>query len=127
MQEIDLNHLYAVLAAVARREGQFTYGELSQAYMDRTDEWYEPHGSWDEPLGRLNVTLHAVRWLSTSLRVVIRDDETREPGGGSWESSANVPARPTNEINRIAEYSRLLRDVYRAPWPEALPTAPPPS
>ena len=121
--DIDLDDLYAVLVPVARRQGQMTYAQLSQAYYDRTQDWHEPHGSWDTPLGELNRMLHAVRWPPPSAVVVLQD--VGEPGGGFWESSPNVPPRPADEIARIALYGRILRQVHEANWPDTIPLAPP--
>jgi len=121
--DIDLDALYAVLVPVARRQSQLTYAELSQAYYDRTQDWHEPHGTWDIPLGQLNQMLHAVRWPPLSAVVVLQD--TREPGGGFWESSPNIPARPADDLARIALYGQILRRVHEARWPDTMPLAPP--
>ena len=43
---MDLEVLYAILVAVARNQTQITYGDLSRAYYEATQEWHEPHGSW---------------------------------------------------------------------------------
>src|SRR5438034_1114873 len=116
---IDLENLYAVLAPVARRRpgGQIFYSDLSQQYFDRTNEWYEPHGSWDYPLGDLNRMLHTVGWPPLSAVVVLKDDG--EPGGLFWESSPNIPRRPADPVARIALYGQILGQVHEAPWPEA--------
>src|SRR4051794_25468775 len=120
---MDFEALYAILAEVARNHGQMTYGQLSQRYFDATQDWHEPHGSWDTPLGELNRILHALRWPPLSAVVVLQ--EVGEPGGGFWESSPNIPARPADEIARIALYSRILRQVHEANWPDTTPLAPP--
>lgn len=120
---INLDDMYAVLVPVARSKGQITYGDLSQRYFERTQEFHEPHGSWDEPLGKLNQVLHAVQWPPLSGVVVLQD--TKEPGGGFWESSPNVPRRPANEIARIGLYGQILRPVHDANWPDTIPVAPP--
>ena len=116
---MNLQALYAVLAQVARDQGQITYGELSQRYYDATGDWYEPHGSWDVPLGEVNVAVHAASLPPLSAVVVLQ--ETREPGGRFWGSSPNIPARPGNDIARITAYGRILRDVHAANWPATLP------
>jgi hypothetical protein len=121
--DIDLEVLYSILAEVARNQGQITYGQLSQRYLDLTQDWHEPHGSWDAPLGQLNQLLDTIRWPPLSAVVVLQD--IREPGGRFWESCPNIPARPSNDIERIALYGRLLGDVHSARWPETIPTAPP--
>ncbi len=122
MSDIRLDDLYAVLVPVARRKQQLTYGELSQHYHQRTGGWYEPHGSWDAILGQLNRTLHAMGW--PPLSAVVVNQETKEPEAGFWGDSPNVPARPANDLARIAVYGQLLRSVYEIAWPETLPLAP---
>lgn len=121
--DIDLEDLYAILAEVARNHGQVTYGQLSHRYYDRTQDWHEPHGSWDEPLGELNRILHAVHWPPLSAVVVLQDN--REPGGRFWESSPNIPARPADDIARIILYGQLLGQVHQALWPAVIPITPP--
>ncbi len=120
---MDFDAIYAVLAEVARRGAQLTYGDLSRAYHQATGDWHEPHGSWDNPLGELNQRLERLGWPALSGVVVL--DGVGEPGGGFWGGSPNVPRRPVNDVARIAEYGRIMRDVYAAPWPEQFPTAPP--
>lgn len=100
---IDLNVLFAILSEVARSRMQITYGELSQRYFEETEDWHEPHGTWDEPLGELNRLVHANGLPAISAVVVLQD--TREPGGKFWGSSPNVPRRPTDDVRRIAAYS----------------------
>ncbi len=123
MEKINLEDLYTILAPVAISKGQITYGQLSDRYYERTHELYEPHGTWDEPLGRLNKELDAIRWPPLSAVVVLK--ETREPGNGFWESSPNIPARPSDDMARITLYSQILRQVHSAPWPVTKPIAPP--
>jgi hypothetical protein len=122
--DIDLEHLYAVLMPIARNRGQMTYLQLSHGYYGRTHDWHEPHGSWDNPLGELNRILHAVHWPALSAVVVLQDE--REPGGRFWESSPNIPPRPNDPVARIALYGQILGQVHAAPWPNTIPTAPPP-
>lgn len=116
---MKLDTVYSILTDTAKMEIQITYGELSQKYFDREQEWHDPHGSWDEPLGELNRLLHDAGLPPLSSVVVMQ--ETKEPGGGFWESSPNVPRRPAQEIARIAAYSRLLKTVYAATWPDTVP------
>jgi hypothetical protein len=120
---MDLGVLYTILVGVARRGGQIAYGQLSREYHAATGEWHEPHGSCDNPLGELNQRLAGQGWPALSAVVVL--DGLFEPGGGFWGSGPNVPRRPANDMARIAEYSRILVDVHHAPWPDAIPTAPP--
>ena len=126
---MDFEALYAILAAVARsnpNDGLLTYSQLSQRYFDATQDWHEPYGSCDAPLGQLNRILHAVSWPPLSAVVVLktRDGGFGEPGGGFWESSPNIPARPADALARTAEWGRLLNQVYAVIWPATIPTAP---
>jgi hypothetical protein len=120
---VDFDALYVILAVVAHHD-QLTYSELSHRYYDATQDWHEPHGSWDEPLGQLNQMLHAVHWPPLSAVVVLQG--TGGPGGGFWESSPNIPAQPADDVQRIALYAQILGQVHAAPWPAAFPQAPPP-
>ncbi len=124
---MNFDAIYAVLAAVARDETLLTYGDLSTRYHDETGDWHEPHGSWDAPLGELNQMLHAIDWPPLSAVVVLqaRGGGFGEPGGGFWESSANMPARPADADARTAQWGHLLRNMYEAEWPDAMPTTPP--
>jgi hypothetical protein len=120
---MELEVLYTILADIARTQNIITYGQLSQEYCDRTGEWHEPHGTWDEPLGELNRLVYRFGWPAISSVVVLQD--SHEPGGKYWGSSPNVPARPSNQVARIALYGQLLSAVHAAPWPVTIPTAPP--
>lgn len=125
---MNFDALYAILADVARDQGLLTYGELSNSYLAATGDWHEPHGSWDAPLGQLNVMLHGVQWPPLSSVVVLqtRDGGHGEPGGGFWESSPNIPARPADALSRTAVWGQLLNEVYEdVTWPATIPTAPP--
>ena len=119
--DVNLADMYVILAAAARNGGQLTYTQLSQKYFDRTGDWHEPHGSWDLPLGELNRDLHVLRWPPLSAVVVLK--ETQEPGGLFWESSSNIPSRPSNDIAQIAAYSQILGQVHAAHWTDELPTS----
>lgn len=120
--------IYAILAEVARNQGQLTYTDLSRRYYGATGDWLEPHGSWDVPLGQLNQMLHDVKWPALSAVVVLQAQGggCGEVGGGFWESSPNVPARPANNWNRIELYVEILAEVHATPWPATIPIAPPP-
>jgi len=49
----DIDEIYRILREWAATGPKY-YGDLSRQYKMRTGEWFEPHGSWDEPLGELN-------------------------------------------------------------------------
>src|SRR5215207_8316490 len=116
---MDLQALYAILVQVARRRGQITYTDLSNAYQEAAGEWHEPHGSWDGPLGEVNVAAHSAGLPALSAVVVLK--ETREPGGLFWGSSPGVPVKPRDEVTRIGLYGQILGRVHAATWPETLP------
>jgi hypothetical protein len=124
---MDFDAIYMILAAIARNGILLTYGGLSTRYYETTGDWHEPHGSWDEPLGQLNQMLHSAGWPALSAVVVLQSKvaEFGEPGGGFWESSPNIPARPTNADRRTAQWGQLLNMVYEADWPNTIPTTPP--
>jgi len=117
----NLDDLYVVLRgwAVAKPGQIHPYSELSRQYQARTGDWFEPHGSWDAPLGALNNRLHAVGAPALSALVVLK--ETRIPGDDFWGSAPNVPARPKGEIERLAEWSKIVAKVHGYAWPNALP------
>jgi hypothetical protein len=116
----NLDDLYVVLRDWAIHGQAKTYTELSHAYKARTGDWFEPHGSWDEPLGELNQRLHGVLQAPALSAVVVKAN-TREPGGLFWNCAPNVPPRPARKIDRVAEYARILRDVLAYSWPNGLP------
>jgi hypothetical protein len=118
----NLDDLYIVLRAwaVAKHNQTRTYTDLSQDYKARTGDWFEPHGSWDKPLGELNRRLHAAGAPALSALVIV--GATKEPGGGFWGCSPNVPPRPKNEFARLTEWQRIVADVLaHNNWPAALP------
>lgn len=76
--------------------------------------------SWDGPLGELN--RHQYRTLGApALSAVVLKADTREPGGRFWDCVPNVPPRPTTDIDRLSEWSRILNEVHAYKWPAALP------
>ena len=117
----DVGHLYEVLrqwATVGKGAPQ-TYTQLSQDYKARTGEWFEPHGSWDAPLGELNQLLASIGAPALSALVVLQ--ETREPGDGFWGCASNVPSRPKKNIDRLAEWSGIVSKIVDFEWPTTLP------
>lgn len=119
MSAPDLDHLYPILREWALAGRPQYYSDLSAAYHERTGEWFEPHGSWDIPLGALNNRLAAAGAPPLSALVMLR--ETSEPGGGFWGSAPNVPQRPRSETARAVAWSRMVTAVIEYPWPERLP------
>ena len=55
--EPDLHEVYAILREWAMAGTPQAYGDWSRNYQKRTSHWFEPHGSWDAPLGKLNERL----------------------------------------------------------------------
>ena len=117
----DVGHLYAVLRqwVAAGNARPQTYTQLSHDYHDRTGEWFEPHGSWDAPLGELNNILAAAGAPALSALVIL--NETKEPGDRFWGCAPNVPPRPKKEIDRLTEWSRIVADIGKFNWPASLP------
>ena len=85
----------------AAGKGPQPYLALSHAYQERTGDWFEPHGSWDKPLGKLNNRLAVARAPALSALVILKEEN--EPGGKFWGCAPNVPNRPSNEMDRITE------------------------
>jgi len=52
---IDLAILYEILRDIAITGRKFHYSDLSTEYHRHTGEWHEPHGTWDGPLGEINI------------------------------------------------------------------------
>lgn len=121
MPNVELDDLYAVLRtwAIAKLAKPQSYSELSRQYKIRTNDWLEPHGSWDRALGELNQRLHQHEAPALSALVVLNDSQ--EPGAGFWSSAPNVPPRPKSEVERLAAWSRIVKDVLAFEWPAALP------
>lgn len=115
----DIDHVYAVLRQWAAAKKPQTYGDLSREYHARTGEWFEPHGSWDVPLGDLNKRLASAGMPALSALVILQD--ANEPGGGFWGCASNVPHRPKNDIQRITEWDRIVKKVIAQTWPPVLP------
>ena len=121
MPNVQLDDLYVVLRswAVAKVAKPQSYSELSRQYKIRTSDWFEPHGSWDRSLGELNQRLHEHAAPALSALVVVNNSQ--EPGGGFWGSAPNVPPRPKSEVERLAEWSRIVKEVLAFDWPAKLP------
>lgn len=117
--EPSLDELYDILRIWSVAQKYRTYSELSRAYQQATGDWFDPHGSWDAPLGQLNVRLSSIGAPALSALVVLKD--SGEPGGNFWASAPNVPTRPARDIDRVAEWSRIVKDVFCYSWPARLP------
>ena len=115
----DVGNVYVVLRQWAAAGKPQTYKQLSLDYHTRTGEWFEPHGSWEAPLGELNNLLALAGAPALSALVVLQD--TKEPGDGFWGCASNVPSRPKKDIDRLAEWSRIVSDVIKFQWPATLP------
>lgn len=115
----NLDDLYAVLCQWAAEGKPQTYGDLSRAYHARTGNWFEPHGSWDRPLGELNHRLYRMGAPALSALVILQG--ANEPGGNFWGCAPNVPNRPSNDIDRMEEWTRIVSEVCTYRWPEVLP------
>lgn len=123
MPSVALDDLYVVLRDWARaRPGQIQpYAELSRQYHVRTGDRFEPHGSWDVPLGALNKRLHDATGAPALSALVVLKKDPPEPGGGFWGCAPNVPPRPRTPIERLAEWSRIVKAVHEYPWPDSMP------
>ena len=115
----DISILYDILKTWASNEEPRSYKDLSHDYHNRTQEWHEPHGSWDEPLGELNKILANAGAPAISAMVILKGKN--EPGGNFWGCAPNVPAKPKDEIERISEWSKIVKTVCTYPWPSEIP------
>ena len=115
----DIGVIYVVLRQWAATGKPQTYSQLAHDYHAQTGEWFEPHGSWDSPLGELNIHLASVGFLALSALVILQ--ETKEPGYAFWGCALNVPPRPRNDIDRVIEWSRIVKEVIGFNWPLRLP------
>lgn len=120
MDTPDLEVLYEVMTEWARRKHKDTYTALSHAYKKRTGQWFDPHGSWDFSLGEVNRRCHAVGAPALTAVVVLARDG--EPGGSFWGCSDNVPPRPSDEVERLVAWARILKAVHAHTWPSKLPS-----
>ncbi len=117
--EPNIDNLYKVLRKWAVAGKPQTYAQLSHDYHEQTDNWFEPHGSWDIPLGELNIRLASAGAPALSALVMLKT--SNEPGEGFWGCASNVPSRPKNDIDRLAEWSRIVKSVITFNWPLVLP------
>jgi hypothetical protein len=119
-----LDILYRILVQTARNQRYMHYEDVSAEYQRITGVFHHPHGSWDRPLGEINHILHSNGLPALSAVVVLKPDPPGgqvAPGGGFWGSCPGVPIRPRNDLQRLAEWSRILAEVHRTNWPDKLP------
>lgn len=114
-----IEDVYAILKQWAIDGEPQSYSDLSKAYHKLTDDWFEPHGSWDNTLGTINNRLSKIGAPALSVLVILKEEN--EPGGEFWGSAPNVPERPRNELARVTEWNRIVKDVCAYDWPELLP------
>lgn len=115
-----LEHVYAVLRQWATTKQPQSYRRLSHDYHALTGAWFEPHGSWDTPLGELNKHLASVGAPALSALVILQGNN--EPGAGFWGCAPNVPHRPREGIQRVTEWNRIVQEVIAHNWSATLPS-----
>lgn len=115
----SIDTVYNILKSWAANQTPRTYTDLSTAYEGETGEWYEPHGSWDAPLGELNNLLANAGAPAISALVILKDKN--EPGGNFWGCAPNVPCRPKDELTRLSEWKKILDEVISYDWPSNIP------
>ena len=111
---IDNEIVMEILIGWAKDKTPKTYSDLSDAYMVKTDEWHEPHGSWDVPLGQLINSLSEQGAPAISALVVLKGKN--EPGGNFWGCAPNVPDRPGDEMLRLVKWNEILEAVFSYDW-----------
>lgn len=117
--EISIDVIYQILTQWAKKQTLQTYTDLSNEYLSLTNEWHAPHGSWDQPLGKLaNIISYAGHPPLTSL-VILKSEQ--EPGNDFWGCAQNVPSRPRNQLVRVTEWMKMVHKCYSHNWPATLP------
>lgn len=115
----SIDTVYKILKSWAINNTPRPYTDLSTEYESETGEWYEPHGSWDAPLGELNNILANTDAPAISALVILKDKN--EPGGNFWGCAPNVPSRPKDELTRLSEWKKILDEVISYDWPSSIP------
>jgi hypothetical protein len=115
----DIDVVYTILRDWAAAGTPRTYTELSNDYAVRTGVGFEPHGTWDRPLGTINNRVWKIKAPALSALVILK--ETGEPGGNFWECAPNVPSRPKDAAARAERWLRIFQDVVAFTWPDKLP------
>lgn len=118
MSKPNIKQIYTVLRQWTAAKRPNTYTQLSHDYQLRTGIYFEPHGSWDAPLGEINRLLSSNAAPAISALVILK--ETKEPGAAFWGCAPNVPARPRTDIERLTAWSRIVTEVIEFTWPQEL-------
>jgi hypothetical protein len=118
---IDVDVLYLILRqwAAEQTPQPRTYTELSDAYAARTGDLFEPHGTWDRPLGIINNRVWNIGAPAISALVIKK--VTGEPGGEFWASAPCVPTMPRDAAVRAEMWLRIYQQVIHYDWPDRLP------
>jgi len=115
----DIHQVYFILRQWATTGKPQSYTQLSLDYYAQTNNWFEPHGSWDITLGELNTHLAAMGAPALSALVILQ--RNNEPGASFWGCAPNVPRRPKDNIERISQWNSIVRLVIDFKWPLVLP------
>ena len=122
MSDVNRDELYVVLRgwAVAKPGKVRTYTQLSQDYQALTNEWHEPHGSWDVPLGDINRRVwDELEAPALSALVVLK--ESGLPGGDFWGCAPNAPPRPKKADDVLIAWAAIVKEVHAYAWPKTYP------
>lgn len=120
---ISLRDLYAILREACIRKEIIYYSVVSTRYHRRTDEYHEPHGTWDQHLGELNRLAFAEVEVAISPIVTYKPNDNQSPGPpghGMW-GTPGVPPCPSGKAAQEAEWHRLVNLAHLQTWPETLP------
>jgi hypothetical protein len=123
---IDLALVYTLLRGVAATRGILSYEDLSRLYHEAGGEWYEPDGTWDVPLSKMNGYTRAAGLPPLSALVTYKPQQEGnfEPPGGSFWDSPGVPPKPRRTDDCLMIWMGFLNLAYQAGWPETLPGLP---
>lgn len=116
----SIDIVYEILKEWAIQKTPRSYTNLSEVYRAKTGDWYEPHGSWDTPLGQLNNALANAGAPAISALVILK--EANEPGGNFWGCAPNVPERPKDDITRLLEWNKILNNIFVYQWSDSIPS-----
>jgi hypothetical protein len=119
--KVSVEIIYEILIKWSQSKTTKTYTELSSEYHAITNEWFEPHGSWDDPLGKLANVLSVASAPPLTSLVILKGQN--EPGGDFWGCAPNVPSRPKKTLTRMNEWMRMVNECYSYNWPISMPLA----